>query len=118
MAIKVEFGKCAKCDENNPKQLKVCRKCGAPLPWAKAPKPQISKTSAPKSRTASTSPSIDWGLWGVGVFSFLVPIIGFFLYRSYSNSGDNKADAAIIGSILGILAIIARFALRAVAAAP
>ena len=115
MAIKVEFGKCAQCGENNPKQLKVCRKCNAPLPWAKAPKPQIAKTAAPKSRTTSASPSIDWGLWGVGVFSFFVPIIGFFLYRSYSNSGDNKADVALIGSILGILAHVARFALRATA---
>ena len=112
MAIKVEFGKCAKCNENNPKQLKICRKCSAPLPWAKASKPQISKAAASKSSTKSAASSIDWGMWGVGVFCFCIPLLGFFLYRSYSNNNDNKADAALIGAILGILAIIARVALK------
>ena len=111
MAIKVEFGKCAACNENNPKQLKVCRKCSAPLPWAKAPRPQVTKSPAPKSRAASAS--FDWGLLGVGAISFLIPLIGFFLYRSYSDRGDDKAGVALIGLILGILAHIARFALRA-----
>lgn len=35
MAITLEFGKCAACDENNSKTLQLCRACGAPLPWVK-----------------------------------------------------------------------------------
>lgn len=106
MAIKVEFGKCAQCNDNNPKQLQMCRKCGAPLPWAKASKPQYSKAPA----------QFDWVVLGVGFLSFIMPVIGFFLYRSYSNNGDSKAAACLIGSILGVLAVIARIAIRAAGA--
>ena len=112
MAIKVEFGKCAQCGDNNPKQLQMCRKCGAPLPWAKQTKPKYSKAPAPSRAVAKPAFQFDWGTFGVGAISFAMPLIGFFLYRSYSNNGDNKADACLIGSILGILAVIVRVGMR------
>lgn len=118
MAITVEFGKCTQCNDNNPKQLQMCRKCSAPLPWAKAPKPKVTKAAAPSPVRVATSGAgdLDWGFWGVGLISFMMPIIGFFLYRSYSNNGDNKADAAIAGAALGVLVVIGRLIFRAVSA--
>lgn len=115
MAITVEFGKCAQCNENNPKQLQACRKCNAPLPWAKKAKPKISKAASPAvyRPAAKAQSSLDWGTFGVGLISFMMPIIGYFLYRSYTDSGDQKAGVALIGSILGVIAHIGRVALRA-----
>jgi ribosomal protein L40E len=118
MAIKVEFGKCDQCDENNPRQLKVCRKCGAPLPWAKAPKPQISKTSAPKARAASSTSTIDWGFWGVAAISFFIPLIGILLFFGYSRNSDDKATAAIGGFLLAIVLIVLRIAMRLLMPSP
>ncbi len=118
MAIKIEFGKCAQCNENNPKQLKVCRKCNAPLPWAKAPKPQIVKNAAPKSHAASASSTIDWGFWGVGAVSFFIPFVGLLLYFGYSRNDDDKAMAAIGGFLLAVVLIILRVAMRLLMPSP
>lgn len=117
MAITVEFGKCAQCDENNPKQLQTCRKCNAPLPWAKASKPKIVK-AAPAPRAVARpvvnnyQSGTDWGFWGVALISFIIPIVGLVLYFSYSRNGDEKATAAIGGFLVAILFIIVRVALR------
>jgi hypothetical protein len=114
MAVTIEFGKCGQCNENNPKQLKACRKCNAPLPWAKAPKPKISKAAPVRQQAVARSvPQLDWGILGIGAISFFIPIIGYFLYRSYSESGDDKASIALIAAILGVLAHVARVAIRA-----
>jgi len=113
MAITVEFGKCAQCSENNPKQLQACRKCNAPLPWAKMAKPKITK--APAKTYASQSPAInkpaaqlDWGILGVSLICFMMPIIGYFLYRSYEENSNSKAGIALTASILGVVAHIMR----------
>jgi hypothetical protein len=102
------------CSENNAKQLKSCRKCNAPLPWAKAPKPQI-KQSPVSRQTAVSKPAfqMDWGALGTGAICFMMPLIGYFLYRSYSENNDDKAGIALAASILGVLAHVARTALRA-----
>jgi hypothetical protein len=114
MAMTLDFGKCVQCNNSNSKLLQDCRQCGAALPWAKVPKPKISRAPATRSGAVAIKPSlqINWGLGAVGVFSFCVPIIGFFLYRSYTENGDEKATVALLGSILGILAIVARAAMR------
>ena len=109
MATTVHYVECAHCKRKNPqiKSLKVCRNCGAPLPWAKVPE---SKTKT--TRAAAPSVSIDWGFWSVAAFSFFAPPIGYFLYRAYAESGDEKASAAGLGALLGVLAYIGRFALK------
>lgn len=44
MAISLKYGKCASCSRENPitDSVTSCRGCGAPLPWAKPPRPEIS----------------------------------------------------------------------------
>ncbi len=116
MAITVEFGKCVSCSENNPKQLQACRKCSAPLPWAKMPKPKYSKAPTVKQPKVSKPVSqLDWGVFGVGIISFLMPIIGYFLYRSYAENGSENASVALIGSILDVVGHIVRVAVRSAA---
>ena len=114
MAVVADYGKCAQCGDNNLKTAALCRKCGAPLPWAKAPKPQIIKAprpSAPSPRPAAAR-SIDWGLWGVALLSFVVPIIGYFLYRSYSENGSDRVGAAGWGALAGVAFHAIRIVLR------
>ena len=109
MATTVNYVECAHCKKKNPqiKTLKACRNCGAALPWAKVP---ASKTKT--TRAAAPAVSIDWGFWSVAAFSFLAPPIGYFLYRSYAETGDDKSTAAGLGALLGVLAHIARFAIK------
>ena len=96
--------------------LQVCRRCGEALPWAKkkaakaAPVPKVAQASVAQRQLSA--PAIDWGLWAVGVFSFCMPLIGYFLYRSYSENGDDKAAAAALGALAGVMAVVLRVALR------
>lgn len=115
----IEFGKCEKCGANNPKvkALTECRQCQARLPWARAPKTQVLKAQPARSAggpavKSSFAANVDWGFWCVAAISFLVPCIGFCLYLSFSNSGDEKAGAAGMGAAfgfgLGVLSVVLR----------
>lgn len=111
--VVVDYGPCAQCGQANSHQAVVCYHCGAPLPWARqqslrtatqpVPKPVSHARSAPKPAVRQQGPPVDWGFWGVALLSFLFPVIGYFLYRSYSNNGDDKAGAAGLGALLGLL---------------
>ena len=112
MAVTVEFGKCAKCNDNNSKAAKQCRSCGATLPW-------VEKSAPAKRRTPAHSPGpsywsrIDWNAFGIAAISFFVPPIGYLLCRSYSRNGDDgKAGVALVATVLGILFHVGRYALR------
>jgi hypothetical protein len=112
MATTVNYVECPRCNKKIPvvKSAQTCRHCGAPAPWVKtkAPKSKTAKSSSP----AVASSSIDWGFWSVAAFSFFVPPIGYFLYRSYAESGDAKAGAAGMGALLGLLAHVARIVVK------
>lgn len=117
-----DSGPCASCGAKNSHAAKRCHSCSALLPWATEPaaKPKAAPVKVTPAKTTTKAlwdkpqSRIDWGYWGVAVFSFLIPIIGFFLYRSYSESGSEKATAAGVGAGLGLLFHIGRFVLRTV----
>lgn len=44
----------------------------------------------------------DWELWGVCALSMIAPPLGFLLYRSYTENGDDKAGAVGWSSLLGV----------------
>lgn len=114
-----DSGPCASCGARNSHAAKRCHGCSALLPWASEPAPKI-KAAPVKAAPAKTTKAawdkpqarIDWGYWGVAAFSFLIPVIGFVLYRSYSESGSEKASAAGVGAVLGILFHLVRFFFR------
>ena len=109
MAVTIDFGKCSACQENNAKTNKVCRKCNAELPWVKK-KPVKAATPAGRPAPVKTrsAPDVDWGLFFMSLISFAFPIIGYFLWRSYSESDDKYASATGWASILGVLVYILR----------
>jgi hypothetical protein len=115
MAVTVDFGKCSACQENNAKSNRVCRKCNAELPWAKK-KAKPVKAAAPAAGRAAvntrSAPDIDWGLFVVSLISFGIPIIGYFLWRSYSESDEKYASATGWAALLGVLAHILRIMAR------
>lgn len=72
--------------------------------------PHLRKTHLSKIIPAIRKQSCgsDWGVFGVGLISFLVPLIGYFLYRAYEENSDSKAGIALTASILGVLAHVAQ----------
>ena len=78
MAVTVEYGKCAACEDNNPKSLQECRSCGAALPWSKA-----AKKGAPAVGTAPPRMGASDVAWlGIAVMGFggLMVVAGFGLF--------------------------------------
>jgi hypothetical protein len=112
MATTVSYVECARCKKKIPviKSASTCPHCGALSPWVKTATPKIK--TAGTARPAVAAPTIDWGFWSVAAFSFFVPPIGYFLYRSYAESGDPKATAAGMGALFGLLAHVARIAIK------
>lgn len=84
MAVTLDFGKCSQCGDNNSKSVKECRKCGAPLPWAKqAPVVQASPSSGGGFSLGNYSTGFYVQILGglitiAGAFLWLGNVLGFF----------------------------------------
>ena len=114
MAVTVNFGKCESCKENNAMTNSVCRKCNADLPWSRKAK-AVKATPAPAARAAVQTrslPEVNFGLWFMALLSFCAPVIGYFLWRSYSESDDRYASVIGWASMIGLLAHILRVVAR------
>ena len=85
MAITVDFGNCEKCNEKNSKAGKVCRKCGAPLPWSglgAAAKRAPSQAVAASGGPMQSSPQLITSSGGSGglATSFVVQCVGGLIF--------------------------------------
>lgn len=78
MAVTLEYGKCAACQENNPKSLQQCRACGAALPWSKSAKKGKPDVGAAPPRMGASD--VAWlGIAVMGLGGLMV-VAGFLLY--------------------------------------
>ncbi len=78
MAVTIEYGKCAACDDNNPKTLQECRSCGAALPWSKVKKAGKPDVGAPPPRMGVRD--VAWlGIAVMGTGGLMV-VAGFILW--------------------------------------
>jgi hypothetical protein len=75
VAVTLDFGKCAECGENNSKSVNECRKCGAPLPWAKK-SPALEQSS---SSTGSGFGGFSAGFY-VQILGALIVVAGAFFW--------------------------------------
>jgi hypothetical protein len=111
-----DFGPCTECGTNNAHIATKCHQCGAMLPWVKI-KPQRVKagTILPKASTqAAPRRSLDFGAFVMGFFCLIMPIVGYFVYRSYAEKGSERTAVAgwctLVGFGLVGLRILARLA--------
>ena len=110
-----DFGPCAQCGTNNAHLATKCHKCGAILPWTQI-KPQRVKagTILPNASTNKRRFSLDFGAFVVGFFCLVMPIIGYFVYRSYAEHGSDRTAVAgwctLIGFVLLGLRVLIRLA--------
>ena len=121
MAVTISYGKCLACKENNAMTAEMCRKCSADLPWSKrkkaADKAAMKAAVAPQVRAQAVAkspalPQIDGMLLFMAFVAFTMPVIGYFVWRSYAD--DDSEYTSVIGwaSLLGLLAHIARAIVR------
>lgn len=61
---------------------------------------------------------LNGGNWAVGIFSFFFPCIGLILWMSYSNTDEEKAGAAGIGTVLGFLVHVGLMAMKFLTKSP
>jgi hypothetical protein len=117
MAVTVSFGKCAKCSENNAMTNSACRKCNADLPWSKQNKAAVKAASvkspragAPRGVTKSAvkMPEVDGMLLFMVFIAFAMPVIGYFVWRSYSEDGSEYTTAIGWAASVGLVAHILR----------
>jgi hypothetical protein len=103
MATTVSYGKCGQCNENNAMSTQACRRCGAPLPWAKSAVPKKSAQVAQQASGVSAEPLIFW-LLGILIFvvSFVFPFFGYRLHKYLAEETEGLAKFAAFGGLIGV----------------
>ena len=98
---------CPNCGNQNPDDAKFCESCGTPL--------STSVQQQPFSGTP-IKPGVSGGAkTGLGILSFLIPLVGIILGIIYMNDSDPSKKAAgktylylgIGGMVLGCLIVAA-----------
>jgi uncharacterized membrane protein YvbJ len=95
--------KCPNCNHQNPDDAKFCETCGTALT---SNVQETSSYGSPSNTGASQGVNI-----GLGILSFLIPLVGIILGISYMNDSDPSKKAAgrtylylgIGGIVLGCL---------------
>lgn len=105
-----DVGLCQSCGARNSKRATRCHACNQMLSWApvpKEPKP-IKVPSAPKISAPTIDPEAA-SVWGIGmvvfIASFCIPLLGFGLYKYFSNEESPLANFAAAGGLLGLALI-------------
>ncbi len=93
------MAQCGSCGEPIPDGLAACPSCGAALNSGVAEGGQTFQAG----NAVGTQAAIRMSSIIIGVFSFLIPIIGLIFYLIWWKKDPQKARFAIIGAVVGIV---------------